>query len=413
MATNDSSQTTGQILRPSGPLSGIRVIETGVLLTGPFCARMLADFGAEVIKIEAPGEGDPMRTVGQALEDGKSLWWPSISRNKKCITLNLRIPDGQEILRKLVTRADVLIENFRPGTFEGWGLGYEALKQINPGLMFVRISGYGQTGPYSHKPGFAAVAEAFGGLRHLVGFPDRAPCRVGISLGDSLAGMFSAYGVMMALYHRDVHGGQGQMIDMALYEGAFALLEGTLTEYDRTGFIRTRTGTTLPGFAPSNLYPCKGGQWVVIAANTDRLFRRLCTLMQREELVNDPRFVNQVIRGQNRDAIDEIVTAWTVDQELDTLLSRLEAATIPAGPVNSITDIVKDPHVQARDMLLSVHDRLLGEIRMPGIVPKLSETPGAVHFTGPALGEHNFEVYGSVLGLSVAEIEALAARSIV
>ena len=396
-----------------GPLAGIRVIETGVLLAGPFCARLLADFGAEVIKIEAPGEGDPMRTTGQALLDGKSLWWPSIARNKKCITLNLRVPEGQGLLRKFVSQADVLIENFRPGTFEGWGLGYDTLRQLNPGLVFVRVSGYGQTGPYRNKPGFAAVAEAFGGLRHLVGFPDRAPCRVGISVGDSLAGMFSALGVLMALYHRDVNGGQGQMIDTALYEAVFALLEGTLTEYDHTGFVRNRTGTTLPGFAPSNLYPCRGGQWIVIAANTDGLFRRLCRLMQREELVNDPRFANQVVRGQSRDVIDEIVANWTKDQELAVLLSRLEEATIPAGPVYSIVDIVKDPHFQARDMLLSVHDRVLGEVRMQGIVPKLSETPGEVRFTGPALGEHNVEVYRDLLGLNAAEIARLAERGVI
>jgi crotonobetainyl-CoA:carnitine CoA-transferase CaiB-like acyl-CoA transferase len=225
--------------------------------------------------------------------------------------------------------------------------------------------------------------------------------------------MFSAFGVLMALYHRDVNGGQGQVIDTALYESVFALLEGTLTEYDRTGFIRNRTGTTLPGFAPSNLYPCRGGQWLVIAANTDGLFRRLCTLMQREELVNDPRFATQVVRGQNREVIDEIVATWTKNQDLEDLLSCLEAATIPAGPVNSIADIVKDPHFQAREMLLSVHDRLLGEVRMPGIVPKLSETPGAVQWTGPTLGEHNVEVYSTLLGLSVAEIEALAERGVI
>ena len=396
-----------------GPLAGIRVIETGVMLAGPFCARMLGDFGAEVIKIESPGEGDPMRTIGKVLEEGKSLWWPSVARNKKCITLNLRVPEGQEILRKLIAQADVLIENFRPGTFEGWGLGYETLKQINPKIVFVRVSGYGQTGPYKHKPGFAAVAEAFGGLRHLVGYPDQAPCRVGISLGDSLSGMFSAYGVMMALYHRDVHEGQGQMIDMALYEGVFALLEGTLTEYDRTGFVRTRTGTTLPGFAPSNLYPCKGGQWIIVAANTDGLFRRLCTLMQREELLSDPRFAGQAIRGQNREAIDSIVAAWTAEQELDSLLAQFDAAAIPAGPVYSIADIVNDPQYQARDMLLSVHDRLLGDVRMQGIVPKLSETPGTVYATGPTLGEHNIEVYGNMLGLRTDEIDDLSKRGII
>ncbi len=397
----------------SGPLAGIRVIECGVLLAGPFCARLLADFGAEVIKIEPPGEGDPMRTTGQALEDGKSLWWPSIARNKKCISLNLRVPEGQELLRKLVAQADVLVENFRPGTLEGWGLGYDVLRQLNPGLVFARVSGYGQTGPYRAKPGFAAVAEAFAGLRHLVGFPDRPPCRVGISLGDSLAGLFAALGTLMALYHRDVNGGQGQVVDTALYEAVFALLEGTLTEYDRTGFIRTRTGTLLPGFAPSNLYPCRGGQWIVIAANTDGLFRRLCTLMGRDELASDPRFATQVIRVQNREAIDEIIAAWTTDQELAVLLSRLEAATIPAGPVYSIADIVQDPHFQARDMLLTLHDRLLGAIRMPGIVPKLSDTPGEARFVGPGLGEHNQEVYGNLLGLSAGEIASLAGRGVI
>lgn len=400
-------------VRSGGPLAGIRVIETGVLLAGPFCARLLADFGAEVIKIEPPNEGDPMRTTGQALFDGKSLWWPSISRNKKCVTLNLRVPEGQAILRQLMAEADVLIENFRPGTFEGWGLGYETLRQINPGLVFVRVSGYGQTGPNRGKPGFAAVAEAFGGLRNLVGFPDRPPCRVGISLGDSLSGMFAALGVMMALYHRDVNGGQGQVVDMALYEAVFALLEGSLTEYDKLGYQRSRTGTLLPGFAPSNLYPCRGGQWIVIAANTDGLFRRLCKLMNREALLDDPRFAHQVERGQNREAIDEIVAAWTAEQELPTLLAQLEAATIPVGPVYSIEDIVNDPHYQARDMLLTLHDRVLGEIRMPGVVPKLSDTPGSVRSTGPELGEHNTEVYGNLLGLSAEDIAGLTARGII
>lgn len=409
--TTDSVNTAA--VRSGGPLAGIRVIETGVLLAGPFCARLLADFGAEVIKIEPPNDGDPMRTTGQALLDGKSLWWPSISRNKKCVTLNLRVPEGQAILRQLIGEADVLIENFRPGTFEGWGLGYESLRQINPGLVFVRVSGYGQTGPNRGKPGFAAVAEAFGGLRNLVGFPDRPPCRVGISLGDSLSGMFAALGVMMALYHRDVNGGQGQVVDMALYEAVFALLEGSLTEYDKLGYQRSRTGTLLPGFAPSNLYPCRGGQWIVIAANTDGLFRRLCKLMNREELLNDPRFAHQVERGQNREAIDEIVAAWTAEQELPTLLAQLEAATIPVGPVYSIEDIVKDPHYQARGMLLTLHDRVLGELRMPGVVPKLSDTPGSVRSTGPELGEHNTEVYGSLLGLSTEDIAGLTARGII
>ncbi len=397
----------------AGPLAGIRVIECGVLLAGPFCARLLADFGAEVIKVEAPGKGDPMRTVGQSLVDGKSLWWPGIARNKKCISLNLRDPQGQDMLRRLVAQSDVLVENFRPGVFEEWGLGYETLRASNPGLVFARVSGYGQTGPYREKPGFAAVAEAFGGLRHLVGFPDRPPCRVGVSLGDSLAGMFAALGVLMALYNRDVHGGTGQIIDTALYEAVFAVLEATLTEYDRTGYERTRTGTLLPGFAPSNLYPCKNGQWIVIAANTDGLFKRLCTLMEREDLLTDERFAIQVVRAENREAIDAIVSDWTAGYELSDLLPRVEAATIPAGPVFSIADIVADPHFRARDMLLSLHDRVLGELKVPGIVPKLSATPGTARWLGPDIGAHNQEVYTELLNAGPAELADWSARGVI
>lgn len=397
----------------AGPLAGIRVIECGVLLAGPFCARLLADFGAEVIKVEAPGKGDPMRTVGQSLVDGKSLWWPGIARNKKCISLNLRDPQGQEMLRRLIAQSDVLVENFRPGVFEEWGLGYETLRAANPGLVFARVSGYGQTGPYREKPGFAAVAEAFGGLRHLVGFPDRPPCRVGISLGDSLAGMFAALGVLMALYNRDVHGGTGQIIDTALYEAVFAVLEATLTEYDRTGYERTRTGTLLPGFAPSNLYPCKNGQWIVIAANTDGLFMRLCTLMERKDLLTDERFATQVVRAENREAIDAIVSDWTARYELSALLPRVEAATIPAGPVFSIADIVDDPHFRARDMLLSLHDRVLGELKVPGIVPKLSATPGAARWLGPDIGAHNQQVYAELLNASPTELADWSVRGVI
>ena len=405
MGTQDS--------KPGGPLAGIRVVECGALLAGPFCARLLADFGAEVIKVEAPRKGDPMRTVGQSLVDGKSLWWPSVARNKKCISLNLRDPEGQELLRRLVCQSDVLVENFRPGVFEEWGLGYEVLRELNPGLVFARVSGYGQTGPYREKPGFAAVAEAFGGLRHLVGFPDRPPCRVGISLGDSLAGMFAALGTVMALYNRDVNGGTGQVIDTALYEAVFAVLEATLTEYEKTGYQRTRTGTLLPGFAPSNLYPCKNEQWIVIAANTDGLFRRLCTLMGREELLTDPRFENQVVRAENREAIDAIVSDWTATCELSELLPLVEGATIPVGPVYSIADIVQDPHFAARDMLVSLHDRVLGELKMPGIVPKLSETPGEARWSGPAIGEHNQEIYSGLLHFSSDELAALTARGVI
>ena len=400
-------------IQSAGPLTGIRVIECGVLLAAPFCARLLADFGAEVIKIEPPNQGDPMRSTGQALIDGKSLWWPNVARNKKCITLNLRLPEGQEILRTFASQADVVLENFRPGTFEGWGLGYDVLSQLNPGLVFARVSGYGQTGPNSGKPGFAAVAEAFGGMRHSVGFPDRPPGRVGVSIGDSLAGMFSALGIMMALYHRDVNGGHGQVIDTALYEAVFAVMEGALTEYDKTGYIRTRTGTSLPGLVPSNLYPCRDGKWIIIAAHSDKLFGSLCRLMERKELVEDPRFATSGGRAENQATLDEIVASWTVEHDLAELLPRLEAAIIPTGPVNTIADIATDPHFQERNMFVTLHDRLLGAVRMQGIVPKLSATPGAARFVGPALGEHNQEVYQELLGLSTEDMAGLRQRGVI
>lgn len=398
-----------------GPLAGVRIIELGTLLAGPFSGRLLGDMGAEIIKIEAPGKPDPMREWGHARYNDRSLWWPVQSRNKKCITLDLRRERGQELMLELVAHSDVVTENFRPGTLEKWNLAYERLSEVNLKIILARVSGYGQTGPYRDRAGFAAVAEAMGGLRYINGFPGQAPPRTGISLGDSLAAMFTTQGILAALYWRDaLGGGRGQVIDISLMEGCFSMLESAVPEYDLTGNVREPSGTGLKGVAPSNLFRSKDDKWVVIAANQDNVFRRLCQAMNMPELATDERFETHLARGRNQDEIEAIVAVWAgehVASEIDRLLND---AGVVCGPVYSIADIFEDAQYRARDMLLQQHDAEIGSFAGPGIVPKFSETPGEVRWSGPwEEGAHNHEVYGELLGLSRVEIDDLRREGVV
>jgi succinyl-CoA--D-citramalate CoA-transferase len=390
------------------PLAGMRVLELGSFIAGPFCGRLLADFGAEVIKVEPPGKGDPMRGWGPAKHQGRSLWWPVQSRNKKCITLNLASAEGQALVMALVRDADILIENFRPGTMEGWGLGYEALRTVNPAVIMVRISGFGQTGPYKDRAGFGSVGEAMGGVRYVTGYPDRPPVRTGISLGDSVAAMFGVIGALMAVYQRDRSPERrGQVIDVALYEAVFALMESSLSEYMKVGAVRERTGNIVPGVAPSNLYPTKDGKWIAIGGNADNVWRRLAGAMGRAELADDPRYKTHDARGEHQAELDELIAAWTKAQSMTELSALLAEAGVPAGGIFSVEDIVNDLHYQARDMIIRVQDEALGDLHLPGVVPKLSETPGRIAWTGPGLGEHNDEVFLGLLGLGGDEYQEL------
>lgn len=394
------------------PLTGLKVLELGTLVAAPFATRLLSEFGAEVIKVEAPGTGDPIRNW-RVVENGTSLWWYVQSRNKKSITLDLRTEEGQEIVRKLVSRVDVVIENFRPGTLEKWNIGYEQLKKINPRLIMVRISGFGQTGPYRNKPGFGSIGEAMGGLRYITGYPDRPPTRVGISLGDSVAGMYAAMAALMAIYHRDVKGtGVGQVIDVALYESVFSLMESMVPEYDRKGVIRERTGSVLPGIAPSNTYLCSDGKYVVIGGNGDAIFARLMDAIGRPELKDDERFSTNSKRAEHMEFLDEIIGNWTKQHTLQEVIRLLDEAGVPAGPIYSIEDIMQDPQFLEREMIQSFHVDGLGELKMPGIMPKFSETPGAVKWVGPKLGEHNEEVYREI-GLDDETIQQLKEKGII
>ena len=392
-----------------GPLAGVRVVELGQLLAGPFTGRLLGDMGAEVIKVEAPGQPDPIREWGKARYEGRSLWWPVQSRNKKCVTLNLRAERGQELLLELVKQADVLTENFRPGTLEKWNLGWERLSEANPRLVLARISGYGQTGPYAERAGFASVAEAMGGIRYINGFPDEPPPRLHISLGDSLAGMFAAQGILAALYKRDALGfGRGQVVDVSLLESSFAMLESMVPEYDRLKIVRQPQGTNLKGIAPSNIFKSRDGKWVVIAANADKVFGRLCAAMGAPELADDPRFSTHLARGEHQDEIEGKIRDWAAERDAAEIDQVLNAAGVICGPVYTIADIFEDEHFRARDMLLRHEDPEFGEYVGPGIVPKFSETPGAVRWSATwEEGSHNREVYGGLLGLSDAELEAL------
>jgi formyl-CoA transferase len=389
-----------------GPLSGIRVLELGSLIAGPFCAKTLADFGAEVIKVEPPGEGDPLRRW-RKMRNGVSLWWQVQSRNKKSITVDLRQAEGQDIVRRLARQCHIVIENFRPGALEKWNLGWDALSRDNPQLVLVRISGYGQTGPYRERPGFAAIGEAMGGLRYITGYPDRPPVRPNLSVGDTLASLHGVIGALLAL-----RSGKGQIVDVALYESVFNVTESLLPEYDALGEIRQRSGSTLPGIAPSNLYPCSDGSYVLIAGNADSLYRRLMGAIGREDLRDDPALARNDGRAAQMERIDEAIAAWTARRTQEEVLREMEKAEVPAGRIYSAADIAADPHYAARGMLRQVVAGDGEPLRVPGIIPKLSATPGELRTPAPKLGEHTDEVL-THLGFSADEISALRARQVI
>lgn len=395
------------------PLQGVKVLEIGTTIAGPTCSYLLGNFGAEVIKIEPPGKGDPLRNWGHPIKEDRSLFWVTLNRNKKCITLNMRDPRGQEIAKKLVEKVDIMVENFRPGKVEEWGMGIEDLKKINRGIILVRISGYGQTGPYRERPGFGGGAEALGGLRYITGYPDRPPTRVGVAIGDNVAAMQGALGALMALYHRAVNNGEGQEVDVALYEAVFAMMDAALPEYDKLGLVKQRTGTTLSKIAPSNIYPTKDEEYVYIGANQDNLFQRLAKLMGRPELAEDPRYATHLERGERQQELDDMIGEWTKQHESADLIAMLEKAEVPMSPIYSIADITKDPHFHARNMIREIEDPAWGKVKVPGIVPTLSETPGDIKWGGPRLGQHNDEIYGEFLGYSPQEIEELKGQGII
>jgi formyl-CoA transferase len=413
--SEDGTPADGPGTRGPGPLAGLRLIELGTLLAGPFAGRLLGDMGAEVIKVEPPGKPDPLRDWGQARYEGRTLWWPVQARNKKCITLNLRDQKGQELLRELVRVADAVTENFRPGTLERWNLGYEQLSAVNPRIVLARISGYGQTGPYAERAGYASVAEAMGGLRYINGFPDEPPPRAGISLGDSLAAMFAVQGILAALYQRDVLGhGRGQVVDVSLMEASFALLESAVPEYDRLGLVREPMGTHLKGIAPSNIFRSRDNLWIVIAANQDGVFRRLCDAMGRPELADDPRFATHVPRGENQEEIEGIVADWAAQHDAGEIDRILNEAGVVCGPIYTVAEIFADPQYKAREMLVEHVDPGFGPYIGPGIVPKFSDTPGEVQWSGTwEEGSHNEEIFCGLLGLTDAELDALRKDSVV
>src|ERR671916_1502017 len=394
------------------PLEGVRVVEMGSLLAGPFCGQLLADFGAEVIKLEPPGKGDPMRVWGRHRKEGRTLWWPIIARNKKSVTINLREEEGQNLARRLISEADVVVENFRPGTLERWGLGYEDLSGINSGLVMVRVSGYGQTGPYKDQAGFGSIGEAMGGIRHVTGFPDRPPPRVGISLGDSLAATFGALGAVTALYNRETNGGRGQMVDVAIYEAVLALMESTIPEYALAGHARGRTGTILPFVAPSNTYPTSEGDYVVIGANADTVFARFAEATGHPEWAEDERYATHNARGENQEELDGMISGWTREHTVDEVLEVLKEAGVPASKLFTAQDMVEDPHYAARENVVTVEDPEIGPFPMQNVVPRLIDTPGKVRWTGPKLGQHNDEVFKGALGLSEEDLGGLREREI-
>ncbi|MDH3303084.1 MAG: CoA transferase [Acidimicrobiia bacterium] len=389
----------------SGPLDNVRIIEMGQLLAGPFASQILGDFGAEIIKVEPPGEGDPMRQWGREKPYGKSLWWPVIARNKKSITLNLRTEAGQETLRELVRHADVVIENFRAGRLEKWNLGYDVLSEINPRLILTRVTGYGQTGPYSARAGFGSIGEAMGGLRYITGSPDGMPSRVGVSIGDQLAGTMGAIGTLVALHARE-RTGRGQVVDSAIFEAVLSYMESMIPEYQIAGYIRERTGAILPNVAPSNVYPTADDQMVLIAANQDAVFRRLTDAMDRPELAEDPRYATHSARGQSQQELDDLIAEWTRTMSSDVVLELMETHAVPAGRIYRAPEMLEDPHFAARESIVRLQHRDFGEFPLQNVAPKLSDTPGQVRWLGPELGEHNQEILGDLLGLDDERITA-------
>lgn len=395
------------------PLRGLKILEMGQLLAGPFASVLLAWFGAEVIKIEPPGIGDPLRTW-RNLHRGTSLWWYILGRNKKCVTLNLRHPKGQEIARRLVGQSDVVLENFKPGTMEKWGLGYEALKNINPRVIMVRVSGWGQTGPNSPKPGYASVAEGVGGLRYVTGDPDRPPVRPNLSLGDTLSGLHAALGLLMAVYHRDVKGtGEGQVVDVAIYESVFNMMESMVPEYDMDGQIRERQGAKLTGIVPTNTYRCKDGKYIIIGGNGDSIFKRLMLAAGRSDLAEDQRLAHNNDRVEHEQEIDNAIGAWTGQHTYEEVLATLEEAGVPSGPIYSIADILRDPHYTARGMFETITLADGSRVKLPTFAPKLTETPGRTDWIGPALGAHNHEVYCGLLGMSEQDLSLLHEEGVI
>jgi formyl-CoA transferase len=394
------------------PLTGLKVLEMGQLIAGPFCSAYLAGFGAEVIKIEKPKTGDPLRQW-RKLYHGTSLWWLSMGRNKKSITLDIGKPKGQEIARRLAAKVDILVENFKPGTMEKWGMGYEELKAINHGIIMVRVSGYGQTGPNARRPGFANVAEGFGGMRYTSGDPDRPPVRTGTSIGDTLAGLHAALGALTAVYHRDVNGGQGQVVDVAIYESIFNMMESTLAEYDKFGHVRERNGAKLEGIVPTSTYPTKDGKFIIIGGNGDSIYRRLMQKIGRIDLAQHPEMQDNTGRIKHEIEIDRAITDWTLEQTFDEASAAMIEAEVPTGPVYSIADIVKDEQYRARGIFETVEIEPGDSVKIPTVLPFLSETPGGTDWIGPKLGAHNQEVYQDFLGISQSEYEDLKAGEII
>jgi formyl-CoA transferase len=393
------------------PLQGIKVIELGTLIAGPFCARLLAEFGAEVIKIEPPATGDPLRKW-RKLHQGTSLWWYAQARNKKSVTLDLKHAEAQEIVRKLVAGADIVVENFRPGAMEKWGLGWEQLSELNPGLVMVRLSGFGQTGPYRDRPGFGAIGESMGGMRYVTGYPDRPPVRVGVSIGDSIAALHGVIGALMALHHRNVNGGRGQYVDVALYEAVFNMMESVLPEYDMFGFVRERSGASLPGIVPSNTYVTRDGKYVVIGANADPIFKRMMNAIGRSDLAADPALAHNDGRVARTGEIEKVIGDWVAARDLEHVLQVLEKADVPSSRIYDIADIARDPQYAAREMIQQFTLADGRKLKLPGIVPKLSETPGETKWTGPALGEHTAEVLAG-LGYDEAQQRDLRRRGVI